>query len=50
MGYLLPSALLLLVLGVLADDPDDTVAAYHLALIAYLLDARPDFHATLLGL
>ena len=48
MGYLLPSALLLLVLGVLADDPYDALAADHLAFVAYFLDARPDFHTELL--
>jgi hypothetical protein len=50
MDFLLPSALLLLMFGVLADDPDDAVAANHLAFIAYFLDARPDFHAQLLAI
>jgi hypothetical protein len=49
MSLLLPSALLLLVLGVLANDPDDPLAADHLAFIAYFLDAGPDFHTELLA-
>jgi hypothetical protein len=44
------SALTLFVTGVLADDPHDTLAANHLALIANLLDARADFHGSWLPL
>jgi hypothetical protein len=40
--------LLLLVLRVLADDPYDAIASDHLAFIAYLLNASPDFHNELL--
>jgi hypothetical protein len=43
------SALPLFVTGVLADDPDDAFAADHLALVANLLDARPNFHAFVLS-
>jgi hypothetical protein len=37
-------ALTLLVLGVLADDPHDTLAADDLALVADLSNACSDFH------
>jgi hypothetical protein len=40
-------ALALLVARVLANDPDDALAADHLALVADLLDARSDFHGAL---
>jgi hypothetical protein len=47
-----PSALPLLVTRVFADDPNDAFAADHLAFVANLFDARPDFHDgfSLLGL